>query len=116
MISASEDYSIKLWDLNVSEFENIEPTLTLRGHKSPVLSLTSRGELIYSASADGEIVAWNISDVASKYSSHASPYITNQWTGHENAIWSLQHHLVDPLLLSCAADNKVCLWNTIDPT
>ena len=68
---------MKLWDLNVSEYENNEPILTLRGHKAPVLGVTSRGEQIYSASADGEIVAWNISDIASMYSAHASPYITN---------------------------------------
>ena len=49
LISASEDHSLKLWDMkdfekNQDSSSNIEPFLTLRDHKGPIFTLASRDE------------------------------------------------------------------------
>lgn len=51
LISASEDYSLKLWDIKDIDkgFEVIEPFCTLRDHKGPIFSVASANSLVYNS-------------------------------------------------------------------
>ena len=68
LASGSEDCTVKLWNLNSENSISGIPFLTLRGHYSPVLSLTGPSSFsvdniknrLYSGDIDGNIVAWTI--------------------------------------------------------
>ena len=53
LASASEDKTIKIWDL-----ENLECIETLRGHNSGIISIVCDKNYIYSANKKGEIIVW----------------------------------------------------------
>jgi WD40 repeat protein len=72
-VSASEDGTLKAWtakNLNTlsGDINNFEPYLTLRGHGSPILSMTGTenftksylDNLVISGSVNGVIKAWNV--------------------------------------------------------
>lgn len=75
LVSASEDCTMKVWDVNkfssLKEIEgviNFEPYLTLRGHRTPILTCSSvttnsnanLENIIISGSQDGIIKTWKI--------------------------------------------------------
>lgn len=62
LLSASEDCTVKVWDLKKVRYENAGPYLTMRGHTGPVLTVTS-GEFVYSAGVDGDIRMWDVPPV-----------------------------------------------------
>lgn len=73
-MSASEDCTLKLWDASrfvaqKDQGADIEPYLTLRGHRQAILSLTGRDithsnglndSIVLSGSVDGHLKAWRI--------------------------------------------------------
>uniref|UniRef100_A0A8C8XQF2 Striatin n=1 Tax=Panthera leo TaxID=9689 RepID=A0A8C8XQF2_PANLE len=67
LITASEDHTLKMWNLQKtapakkSTSLDVEPIYTFRAHKGPVLCvvLSSSGEQCYSGGADGLIQGWN---------------------------------------------------------
>jgi WD40 repeat protein len=75
LVSASEDCTLKVWDVNkfcsLKEVEgvvNFEPYLTLRGHLSPIFTLSGSDsyinstldDIVISGSRNGELKAWKI--------------------------------------------------------
>ena len=68
MITASEDQTLKLWNLQKtittkkSTALDVEPVYTFRGHTGPVLCLTvsSAGDYCFSGGLDGTIRCWNL--------------------------------------------------------
>jgi WD40 repeat protein len=58
LISGSEDATVKIWDISNPELEPKEPTMTLRGHRGPVLSVEVDDRYVYSGGADGALLAW----------------------------------------------------------
>lgn len=65
LVSVSEDCTVKVWD--VSKFRNqgayntdFDPYICLRGHKSPIMSMCGRDNLVISGGSDGSILSWNI--------------------------------------------------------
>lgn len=75
LVSASEDCTLKLWDVNkfsnlkdVEGVLNFEPYLTMRGHLSPILSLAGSDlytnpnleGLIITGSDNGTIKMWKV--------------------------------------------------------
>lgn len=73
MVSASEDCTMKIWDISkfctlkdVEGVVNFEPYLTIRGHLSPIFTLSGTSSnhftdsIILSGSKNGTIKAWKI--------------------------------------------------------
>jgi len=68
LVTASEDSTLKLWNLQKtipakkSASLDVEPVYTFRGHVGPVLCLamSSTGEQCFSGSLDGSLQCWNI--------------------------------------------------------
>uniref|UniRef100_F7HCB2 Striatin n=1 Tax=Macaca mulatta TaxID=9544 RepID=F7HCB2_MACMU len=67
LITASEDHTLKMWNLQKtapakkSTSLDVEPIYTFRAHKGPVLCvvMSSNGEQCYSGGTDGLIQGWN---------------------------------------------------------
>ena len=68
LITASEDQTLKLWNLQKtvpakkSAALDVEPVYTFRAHTGPVLSLAiaSSGDLVFSGGIDSTIRVWNM--------------------------------------------------------
>ena len=68
LVTASEDCTLKLWNLQKtipakkSASLDVEPVYTFRGHVGPVLCLamSATGEQCFSGALDGSLQCWNI--------------------------------------------------------
>ncbi|XP_069166628.1 striatin-3 isoform X2 [Procambarus clarkii] len=123
LITASEDATLKLWNLQKtvpakkSASLDVEPVYTFRGHLGSVLCLAmnSDGEKCYSGGIDGTIRIWNIpSSNIDPYDSYEPSVVGGSLSGHTDAVWGLTFHPQRQHLLSCAADSTVRLWSA-DP-
>ncbi|XP_025831546.1 striatin-3 isoform X1 [Agrilus planipennis] len=120
LVTASEDHTLKLWNLQKtvpakkSASLDVEPLYTFRSHNGPVLCLviSGTGEHCYSGGIDGNIHCWNIPN------SNIDPYdlfqpdvLSATLKGHDDAVWGLSFLHSRQHLLSCAADGTVKLWS-----
>ncbi|XP_056022449.1 striatin-3-like isoform X7 [Ostrea edulis] len=120
LITASEDHTLKLWNLQKTvpakkaTSLDVEPVYTFRAHIGPVLCLavTSTGEQCFSGGQDSTIRCWNIpSSNIDPYDSFDQNVLNCTLEGHTNAIWGLSVHSSKLQLLSCSADGTVRLWS-----
>uniref|UniRef100_T1IWN9 Striatin N-terminal domain-containing protein n=1 Tax=Strigamia maritima TaxID=126957 RepID=T1IWN9_STRMM len=90
LITASEDHTLKLWNLQKTvpakktASLDVEPVYTFRAHVGPVLCLAM------SATDPG--------------------VLTETLTAHSDSVWGLSIHSSKMQLLSCSADGTVRLW------
>ncbi|KAK3890853.1 hypothetical protein Pcinc_005214 [Petrolisthes cinctipes] len=121
LITASEDATLKLWNLQKtvpakkSASLDVEPVYTFRGHLGSVLCLamSGDGDKCYSGGIDGTIRIWNIpSSNIDPYDSYDPCVVGGSLSGHTDAVWGLTYHGQRQHLLSCAADSTVRLWST----
>ncbi|XP_065225821.1 striatin-3 isoform X2 [Planococcus citri] len=120
LITASEDRSLKLWNLQKivtskkSASLDVEPLYTFRKHLSPVLcvAINSTGEECYSGCQDGQIYCWNVPSAnIDPYDSYDPGVLNSTLEGHTDAIWGLSLNTQKSQLLSCSADGTVKLWS-----
>ena len=128
LVSASEDTTIRLWDIDqfckqdVGE-GNIEAYYTMRGHASPILSLTGQGmkvnggsePIIASGSSDGAIKIWQAPPrkaVEPFGKSIDHQFMIASWElAHDNEpVWDLRLNTAENLLISVGSDFSVGLW------
>ncbi|TRY86675.1 hypothetical protein DNTS_025795, partial [Danionella cerebrum] len=104
LLSASEDGTLKLWNLNKAIHSkknaalDVEPVYTFRAHSGAVLSLAmgEEGESCFSGGLDGTVHPGVESSVLS---------------GHEDAVWGLSYSSSLKRLASCSADGTVRIWD-----
>lgn len=72
MVSASEDCTLKVWDLQhvlSSQQVDIEPVMTLRGHTGPIMTMTGASldegrqwwqGMLFSGGTDGSMAIWRV--------------------------------------------------------
>nr|XP_019924461.1 striatin-3 isoform X10 [Crassostrea gigas] len=120
LITASEDHTLKLWNLQKTvpakkaTSLDVEPVYTFRAHIGPVLCLAvnSTGEQCFSGGQDSTIRCWNIpSSNIDPYDSFDQNVLNCTLEGHTNAVWGLSVHSSKMQLLSCSADGTVRLWS-----
>ncbi|XP_076274324.1 connector of kinase to AP-1 [Rhynchophorus ferrugineus] len=120
LITASEDHTLKLWNLQKtvpakkSASLDVEPLYTFRSHAGPVLSLaiSGNGDYCYSGGLDGVINCWAVPN------SNIDPYdlfepdvLSTTLHGHSDAVWGLSVLNFKSLLLSCSSDGTIKLWS-----
>ncbi|CED82186.1 Cell-cycle nuclear protein, contains WD-40 repeats [Phaffia rhodozyma] len=123
--SASEDCTIKLWRVDLSEIvseksssSEIEPLTTYRGHTKGVTSVVFDAPkgLIYSGSLDSTIRVWKVpSSSQTLFSPHDSSVGVNTLVGHSNSVWGLAlvgRPSEGQVLVSVSSDGNVKVWNT----
>lgn len=120
LVTASEDHTLKLWNLQKtvpakkSASLDVEPLYTFRQHTGPVLCLTmsTTGEQCYSGGLDGIINCWNIPNSnIDPYDSYDLTVLRNSYESHTDAVWGLSVNHQKGHLISCSADGTVKLWS-----
>ncbi|XP_015277301.1 PREDICTED: striatin-3 isoform X2 [Gekko japonicus] len=120
LVTASEDHTLKLWNLQKtvpakkSASLDVEPIYTFRAHIGPVLSLaiSSNGEQCFSGGIDATIQWWNMpSPNVDPYDTYEPNVLAGTLIAHADAVWGLAYSGVKNHLLSCSADGTVRLWN-----
>eukprot|EP00088_Acartia_fossae_P067130 TRINITY_DN8357_c1_g1_i11.p1 TRINITY_DN8357_c1_g1~~TRINITY_DN8357_c1_g1_i11.p1 ORF type:complete len:732 (-),score=183.25 TRINITY_DN8357_c1_g1_i11:347-2542(-) len=123
LITASEDQTLKMWNLQKattckkSTALDVEPVYTFRGHTGPVLCLevSNNGDYCFSGGLDGTVRCWNIPppsiDPYDTYDASVSYCVLE---GHTDAVWDLSYNTTRQQLVSCAADSSVKVWSVAD--
>ncbi|XP_041644975.1 striatin isoform X3 [Cheilinus undulatus] len=126
LITASEDHTLKMWNLQKtapakkSASLDVEPIYTFRAHRGAVLSvvMSSSGEQCFSGGVDGTIQCWNTPNPnIDPYDSYDPSMLRGELCGHTDSVWGLVYSSAHQRLLSCSADGTVRLWdaNTTSP-
>ncbi|XP_053553910.1 striatin-3 isoform X1 [Bombina bombina] len=120
LVTASEDHTLKLWNLQKtvpakkSASLDVEPIYTFRAHIGPVLSLvvSSTGEHCYSGGLDATLQWWKMpSPNVDPYDTYEPSVLAGTLLGHTDAVWDLSHSGIKDRLISCSADGTVRLWS-----
>ncbi|TSN95644.1 Striatin [Bagarius yarrelli] len=120
LITASEDHTLKMWNLQKTTPAkknaslDVEPIYTFRAHRGSVLCvvLNNTGEQCYSGGVDGTVQCWNTpSPNIDPYDSYQLSVLRGALCGHTDAVWGLVYSSAHQRLLSCSADGTVRLWN-----
>uniref|UniRef100_A0A8C0H9H3 Striatin 4 n=1 Tax=Chelonoidis abingdonii TaxID=106734 RepID=A0A8C0H9H3_CHEAB len=120
LVTASEDSTLKLWNLQktVAAKKNaaldVEPVYAFRAHRGPVLSVAMgcNSEYCYSGGTDTKIHFWRVPDLSmDPYDSYDPGVLSNVLEGHTDAIWGLAFSPSKNRLASCSADGTVRIWN-----
>ncbi|XP_062980345.1 striatin isoform X3 [Elgaria multicarinata webbii] len=123
LITASEDHTLKMWNLQKtspakkSASLDVEPIYTFRAHNSPVLCvvMSNSGEQCYSGGTDGLIQGWNTTNVnIDPYDSYDPSVLRGAFVGHTDAVWGLVYSGTHQRLLSCSADGTIRLWKALE--
>lgn len=125
LITASEDQTLKLWNLQKTipakktSALDVEPVYTFRAHTGPVLSLAiaSTGDLCFSGGIDTTIRVWNMpSPNVDPYDTYDSNVLAATLRGHSDAVWCLSYNSTRQHLLSASSDGTVKLWSPTSKT
>eukprot|EP00090_Calanus_glacialis_P035424 TRINITY_DN60486_c0_g1_i1.p1 TRINITY_DN60486_c0_g1~~TRINITY_DN60486_c0_g1_i1.p1 ORF type:complete len:698 (-),score=214.06 TRINITY_DN60486_c0_g1_i1:285-2378(-) len=120
LITASEDQTLKMWNLQKtittkkSTNLDVEPVYTFRGHTGPVLCLcvSGAGDFCFSGGVDATVRCWNIPPpTIDPYDTYDASVMFNVLDGHKDAVWNLSYNSTRQQLLSCSADGTVKLWS-----
>ncbi|KAJ8775479.1 hypothetical protein J1605_016329 [Eschrichtius robustus] len=120
LLTASEDGTLKLWNLQkaVTAKKNaaldVEPIHAFRAHRGPVLAVAmgSHSEYCYSGGADARIHSWKIPDLnMDPYDGYDPSVLSHVLEGHGDAVWGLAFSPTSQRLASCSADGTVRIWD-----
>ncbi|XP_062428066.1 striatin isoform X2 [Rhea pennata] len=123
LITASEDHTLKMWNLQKtapakkSASLDVEPIYTFRAHNGPVLCvvMSSNGEQCYSGGTDGLIHGWNTTNPnIDPYDSYDPSVLRGAFVGHTDAVWGLVYSGAHQRLLSCSSDGTIRLWKATE--
>uniref|UniRef100_A0A8C2ZBX2 Striatin n=1 Tax=Cyclopterus lumpus TaxID=8103 RepID=A0A8C2ZBX2_CYCLU len=123
LVTASEDHTLKLWNLQKTAPAkkcaalDVEPIYTFRAHSGAVLCVTmsSSGEQCFSGGVDGTIQSWNTPNPnIDPYDSYEPSVLRGALCGHTDSVWGVVYSSAHQRLLSCSADGTVRLWNAAD--
>uniref|UniRef100_A0A8C9NAX6 Striatin 3 n=1 Tax=Serinus canaria TaxID=9135 RepID=A0A8C9NAX6_SERCA len=110
LVTASEDHTLKLWNLQ----KTVPAKKQVYGFFGPVLSLaiSSNGEQCFSGGIDATIQWWNMpSPSVDPYDTYEPNVLAGTLIAHTDAVWGLAYSGVKNHLLSCSADGTIRLWN-----
>ncbi|XP_069385673.1 striatin [Paralichthys olivaceus] len=123
LVTASEDHTLKLWNLQKTAPAkkcaalDVEPIYTFRAHSGAILCVTmsSSGDQCFSGGVDGTVQSWNTPNPnIDPYDSYESSVLRGALCGHTDSVWGVVYSSAHHRLLSCSADGTVRLWNAAD--
>jgi WD40 repeat protein len=98
LASASEDGTIRIWDINTGT-----TVQTLTGHKRSVfaIAVSPNGQLLVSAGNERDLFMWDV----------RSGKQTGKLSGHDYDVYTLQFSTDGRLLASSGKDQSIILWD-----
>ncbi|XP_063054079.1 striatin isoform X2 [Engraulis encrasicolus] len=120
LVTASEDHTLKMWNLNKTAPTkkcaalDVEPIYTFRAHRGAVLCvvMSSNGDQCFSGGVDGTIQSWNTPNPnIDPYDSYEASVLRGSLCGHTDSVWGVAYSSSHHRLLSCSADGTVRLWD-----
>ncbi|XP_074932478.1 striatin-4 [Phalacrocorax aristotelis] len=120
LLTASEDGTLKLWNLQkpIAPKKNaaldVEPVYAFRGHRGPVLAVAMGRDsaLCCSAGVDARIRRWRLPDLdMDPYDGYDPGVLSGVLEGHGDAVWGLAFNPAGDRLASCSADGTVRIWD-----
>ncbi|WP_010587735.1 protein kinase domain-containing protein [Schlesneria paludicola] len=99
LVSAGDDGTIRIWDLN--DRREIRPPSIQEGRATAVRVIGKEGEAIASGSDEGLIRIWNT----------GTGQLERQLTGHHDVVRSFDEHAETGVLFSTAQDETVRVWD-----
>ncbi|XP_065511241.1 striatin-4 [Caloenas nicobarica] len=122
LVTASEDATIKLWNLHKplvpkkSAALDLEPVYAFRGHRGAVLAVAVAGDggSCVSGGVDGDIRRWRLPDLdldLDPYDGYDPGDLSAVLRGHGDAVWAVALSPGGDRLASCSADGTVRLWD-----
>uniref|UniRef100_A0A673B2C1 Striatin, calmodulin binding protein 4 n=1 Tax=Sphaeramia orbicularis TaxID=375764 RepID=A0A673B2C1_9TELE len=101
LLTASEDGTLKLWNLN-------------KAMHSKNLWCTHMNDLdsCYSGGLDGTVRCWKMPDLnVDPYDNYDPGIESSVLAGHEDSVWGLTYSAVHHRLASCSADGTIRIWD-----
>ncbi|XP_068607553.1 striatin-like [Brachionichthys hirsutus] len=123
LVTASEDHTLKLWNLQKTTPTkkcaalDVEPVYTFRAHSGAALcvAMSSSGEQCFSGGVGGVIQSWNTPNPnVEPYDSYEPSVLRGALRGHTDVVWGVVYSSAHHRLLSCSADGTIRLWNAAD--
>uniref|UniRef100_A0A2K6DTJ2 Striatin 4 n=1 Tax=Macaca nemestrina TaxID=9545 RepID=A0A2K6DTJ2_MACNE len=117
LLTASEDGTLKLWNLQKAvTAKNLShpPFRIFVPSRGPVLAVAmgSNSEYCYSGGADACIHSWKIPDLSmDPYDGYDPSVLSHVLEGHGDAVWGLAFSPASQRLASCSADGTVRIWD-----
>ncbi len=123
LITASQDRTIKMWDLtsistSSSQTETIKPKslATLRAHEKDInsLDLSPNDRFLASGSQDKLVKIFEVDFSTSNAGAIGALKLIGTCKGHRRGVWSVKFSRTDRVMASGAADRTVRLWSLDD--
>ncbi|KAJ2845842.1 WD repeat-containing protein 6, partial [Coemansia erecta] len=105
LVSASDDRTLRVWDLSKNSDEDDCLVATLYGHQARVWSGIALKEYIVSASEDGSCRVWARDGKNCGFSAKDS------WKQCKKNVWTMAVNDSEELVVSGAADGSICVWS-----
>lgn len=112
LITASEDWTLKMWNTDKLGKKSMDPVHTFRAHTGAVFTVTCNDQFIFSAGEDTTVRVWNFPPFDhDPYTNHgyASPFESLSLSGHDDAVWSVS--VSGNSLLSASSDETIRVWS-----
>jgi U3 small nucleolar RNA-associated protein 13 len=123
LFTASQDRTIKMWDLTAIDLSAAEPTklrslLTQKIHEKDInsLDISPNNRLLATGSQDKTVKVFDVSFTPGKKGAKSAGAVNQLGTckGHKRGIWSVKFSKTDKVLATASGDKTVRVWSLDD--